>query len=365
MSTLDERLQDFALACKAKFDASDGTLRTDLAASTGASLLGWIASGVGAVLRTVRDKMGDIVALADFDTAADARTAANNLRPLIDTAAGSIGYQDPAFTITKTQAASKFNAFQTVANDVGFNAYQSITLNGAVIAGTNANFLATSTPDNVSFSGWGLRGGAGTSSLVVANFGSWIENNSATTWTVEIDSNNEGATQSEGNDNGGVALAVNTGSTYSPDTAVAVRRMTGAGTGPGFLRGLNIEGARNVGVRVMAMDTTSYPSLTPAAPGTVTALATGKSSDTQYRFTVNESGIVSWGPGGSTMTDVTLSRSGAGALSCSGNFALFPAASATPATNGQMTWQLTNNTTLVIKVKGSDGTVRSTTLTLA
>jgi hypothetical protein len=330
-----------------------------------AASVNFTAVGAGGLVRSGNDKMGDIVAIADFDTSADARTAANNLRPLIDTAAGSLGYQDPAFTITKAQAASKFRTFQTVANGVGFNAYQSITLNGAVIAGTNANFLATSTPDNVTFSGWGLRGGAGTSSLVVANFGSWIENNSATTWTVEIDSNNEGATQSEGNDNGGLALAINTGSTFSPDSAIAIRRMTGAGTGPGFLRGLNIEGARNVGVRVMAMDTTSFPSLTPAAPGTVTALATGKSSDTQYRFTVNESGIVSWGPGGSTMTDVTLSRSGVGALSCSGNFSLFPAASATPATNGQMTWQLTNNTTLVIKVKGSDGTVRSATLTLS
>jgi hypothetical protein len=48
-----------------------------------------------------------------------------------------------------------------------------------------------------------------------------------------------------------------------------------------------------------------------------------------------------------------------------GNLVITPAVSATPANNGQMTFQLTNNTTLVIKVKGSDGVVRSTTLTLA
>jgi hypothetical protein len=42
-----------------------------------------------------------------------------------------------------------------------------------------------------------------------------------------------------------------------------------------------------------------------------------------------------------------------------------PQASATPNSIGDMTFQLTNDTTLVVKVKGSDGTVRSATLTLA
>jgi len=42
-----------------------------------------------------------------------------------------------------------------------------------------------------------------------------------------------------------------------------------------------------------------------------------------------------------------------------------PAASATPANNGDVMFELTNNTQLKIKVKGSDGIVRSATLTLA
>lgn len=42
-----------------------------------------------------------------------------------------------------------------------------------------------------------------------------------------------------------------------------------------------------------------------------------------------------------------------------------PQASVTPNGIGDMVFQLTNNTTLVVKVKGSDGTVRSATLTLA
>jgi hypothetical protein len=42
-----------------------------------------------------------------------------------------------------------------------------------------------------------------------------------------------------------------------------------------------------------------------------------------------------------------------------------PQASAEPATERGMTFQLTNNTTLVIKVRGTDGVVRSSTITLA
>lgn len=42
-----------------------------------------------------------------------------------------------------------------------------------------------------------------------------------------------------------------------------------------------------------------------------------------------------------------------------------PGASQTPSNNGDVTFELTNNTTLTIKAKGSDGTVRSGTLTLS
>jgi hypothetical protein len=56
---------------------------------------------------------------------------------------------------------------------------------------------------------------------------------------------------------------------------------------------------------------------------------------------------------------------GAEGLTVHGGVTLQPPASVTPASNGQMTFELTSNTSLVIKVKGSDGTVRSTTLTLA
>lgn len=47
------------------------------------------------------------------------------------------------------------------------------------------------------------------------------------------------------------------------------------------------------------------------------------------------------------------------------NVTLKPPASVTPANNGDMTFELTSDTQLKVKVKGSDGTVRSTTLTLS
>ena len=287
-----------------------------LAASGGSALVGFQGAGTGAVQRTVQSKERDIVGTADYSTAANAQAAANNLLPIVDTTGGSVGYLDTAFSITKVQAASKFKAFQTVANGVGVNAFQSIIVNGTLLASTNANFLATATPDLVTFSGWGLRGGTGSNPLVVSNYGAWFENNSNIVWTQEIDCNNEGATQTEGSDNGGIGLALNTGSTYSPDSAISIRRMTGAGTGPGWLRGINIEGARNVGVRVMAMSPATY-TVTPAAPGTISAFVVGVSGDAQYRGVVNQNFSLSWGPG-NAVQDVTLGRSSVGVLLCSG-----------------------------------------------
>lgn len=44
---------------------------------------------------------------------------------------------------------------------------------------------------------------------------------------------------------------------------------------------------------------------------------------------------------------------------------LAPPASASPAANGSLVFELTSNTSLTVKVRGSDGVVRSAVLTLA
>lgn len=78
--------------------------------------------------------------------------------------------------------------------------------------------------------------------------------------------------------------------------------------------------------------------------------------------------------------DITVGRNSAGVLgiqsaALSGTFAvtgtstlggltITPAATATPATNGQLTFEATSNTSLTLKLKGTDGTVRGVVLTL-
>jgi len=52
-------------------------------------------------------------------------------------------------------------------------------------------------------------------------------------------------------------------------------------------------------------------------------------------------------------------------LDVNGTFGFSPGASVTPADNGDVVFELTNNTTLTVKAKGSDGVVRSGTITLA
>jgi hypothetical protein len=51
-------------------------------------------------------------------------------------------------------------------------------------------------------------------------------------------------------------------------------------------------------------------------------------------------------------------------LDVNGTFGFTPGASVTPVDNGDVVFELTNNTTLTVKAKGSDGVVRSGTITL-
>jgi hypothetical protein len=52
-------------------------------------------------------------------------------------------------------------------------------------------------------------------------------------------------------------------------------------------------------------------------------------------------------------------------LYINGNFTIRPGTAVTPGSNGDLTFEATANTTVTVKLKGSDGTVRSVALTLA
>jgi hypothetical protein len=83
-------------------------------------------------------------------------------------------------------------------------------------------------------------------------------------------------------------------------------------------------------------------------------------------FTENGFGLVSQTDIGSAPNEIPLNQYlGEMAYMNAEAVVIQPQASVDPNGIGDMVFQLTNNTTLVVKVKGSDGTVRSATLTLA
>lgn len=96
--------------------------------------------------------------------------------------------------------------------------------------------------------------------------------------------------------------------------------------------------------------------VTPAAYGSATQVAT---------FTVDQQGRLT-AAANATIAIPNTAVSGLGTMSTQNSNAVTiqPAASATPANNGDMVFELTDNSTLTIKVKGSDGTVRLVALTL-
>ncbi len=96
-----------------------------------------------------------------------------------------------------------------------------------------------------------------------------------------------------------------------------------------------------------------------ATTGVVTMASTTASTSTTTGALVVSGGV---GVAGNINTGGTLSVTGASTLS---TLTFSPAASATPASNGQLTFEATSNTSLTIKLKGTDGTVRSVVLTLA
>lgn len=61
----------------------------------------------------------------------------------------------------------------------------------------------------------------------------------------------------------------------------------------------------------------------------------------------------------------TLVDNGAHKLQVAGAISFSPGASVAPVGNGSVVFELTNNTTLTVKARGSDGTVRSGTITLS
>jgi hypothetical protein len=103
--------------------------------------------------------------------------------------------------------------------------------------------------------------------------------------------------------------------------------------------------------------------------GTIDGTVIGGTTPAAGSFTtVTENGkpVVSQNDVGTAPNQVPLNQYlGNVAFMDSNQLVVNPAASVSPAGIGDMVFQLTSNTSLEIKVRGSDGTVRSVALTLA
>lgn len=123
-----------------------------------------------------------------------------------------------------------------------------------------------------------------------------------------------------------------------------------------------VQGVASFNTSGMAIGSSSPPSGTQRSIGVFGAAA---GSNAGSNIIGNDGGSVAWGVGsytsilGGTYANQMLF------YSSSGFYVFRPGSSITPTNNGDMTMQLTSNTSLTFKVKGSDGTVRSNSLTLS
>lgn len=97
-------------------------------------------------------------------------------------------------------------------------------------------------------------------------------------------------------------------------------------------------------------------------PGKLT-FRTNAGSGVAGRWIIEDDGMLD--PGADNAYDIGTAATARVRMIYSGNITLSPASSVTPANNGEVTFELTNNTTLTLKAKGSDGNVRAVALTLA
>jgi len=100
-------------------------------------------------------------------------------------------------------------------------------------------------------------------------------------------------------------------------------------------------------------DRTKLDAITGTNTGDQTSIVGITGTLAQLNVAITDADLVSLA-GTETLTNKTLTSP-----------VINPAASSTPAANGNMTFELTSDTSLTLKVKGSDGVVRSSVLTLS
>jgi hypothetical protein len=149
-------------------------------------------------------------------------------------------------------------------------------------------------------------------------------------------------------------LAVANGGTGSTTAGAALTALGAAASATTISAGTGLSGGGDLSAnRTISLANTA---VTAASYGSASQVGT---------FTVDAQGRLT----AASNTSIAIANtavSGLGTMSTQNSSAVTiqPAASATPSSNGDMVFELTDNSTLTIKVKGSDGTVRVVALTL-
>jgi hypothetical protein len=419
---------------------------TPLAASSGAGLVGWIANALGAVVRSVRDRLRDTVSLKDFgaigdgvanDTAAITAALAYiagtgypvyvppgiylsdpfQIAPQAYASQGFFYGLEASSTIIRRRATGS-GAFVTIGSAAGTIFQAGLVLRGLTIDGgvsTNGDAcvlydVVRSQFDNVIFLGgttplhtyggidldfndcafqlgqngfvaehFASSAGGGYPNLIRLN-NPVITDNSV--WGIKFDYGRMlliygGQVESNGTTLGAASGGIYVGPNVGAEVAINDTTSIGLVTfGTWFEANNGIADVHlNSGINSIE-SSNSFSNSTQTTndikvDGGRYLLRNLNSSFSKTANLLEGAGVLSGNridavdlPNLSYDPTKTTLISG-GVASFSGTISFFPAGSATPGTNGQMTWELTNNTTLKVKVKGLDGTVRSTTLTLS
>ena len=111
------------------------TLRADLVASTGSSLVGFLQGGVGAVARTAQDKEREIVSIADYG-ASSAALASVNTPAIKEALTYLVGIGGGTLLIPKAASSYLINDTITIGNNIRVEFEQFLQLNTASSTGT-------------------------------------------------------------------------------------------------------------------------------------------------------------------------------------------------------------------------------------
>jgi hypothetical protein len=301
------------------------------------------------------------LAIADGGTgASDAATALSNLggTPTTRTISAGTGLSgggdlstnrtlslaNTAVTANTYGSASEVGTF-TVDAQGRLTAASNTSIAIANTAVSGLGTMSTQDSSNVSISGGSI---TGITDLAVADGGTGAS--SATDARVNLLPSYTG--------NASKVLAINVGGTDVEWVAAG-----GVGTVTSITAGTGLNGGTITSSGTIDLANTA---VTPNSYGSATQVAT---------FTVDQQGRLT-AASNATIAIANTAVSGLGTMSTQdannvaitggsvGAVTYAPAATATPANNGDMVFELTDNSTLTIKVKGSDGTVRVVALTL-